>query len=68
MRHHEDLLVSIVVPLFNEEDNITHFYGAIRAVIDERPERFELIFVDDGSRDQTPVLLRDLKYTANSSN
>ncbi len=60
MRHHEDLLVSIVVPLFNEEDNITHFYGAIRAVIDERPERFELIFVDDGSRDQTPVLLRDL--------
>jgi len=60
MRHHEELLVSIVVPLFNEEDNIEHFYTALCAVIDARPEQFELIFVDDGSRDRTPLLLKEL--------
>lgn len=60
MRHHDELLVSIVVPLFNEEDNITHFYEALCAVIDSRPERFEIVFVDDGSWDRTPNLLQDL--------
>lgn len=55
-------LVSLVVPVFNEEDNIPLFYPAVRAVIDPLSEayRFEFIFTDNHSSDGTPVLLREL--------
>ena len=41
--------VSIVVPVYNEEDNILHFYEAVCRVMASTVYRFELIFVDDGS-------------------
>ena len=55
-------LVSLVVPVFNEEDNIPLFYPAVRAVIDPLAAayRFEFIFTDNHSVDRTPVLLREL--------
>ena len=40
-------LVSIVVPVFNEEDNLEHFYQAVSGVIEKTKYDFELIFVDD---------------------
>jgi len=49
--------ISIVVPVYNEEDNIVHFYEAICQVMGGQPYDFELIFVDDGSRDNTRICI-----------
>lgn len=55
-------LISLVVPVFNEEENIPLFYPAVRAVIDllAAEYRFEFIFTDNHSSDRTPILLREL--------
>ncbi|MBR3671431.1 MAG: glycosyltransferase family 2 protein [Spirochaetia bacterium] len=45
--------ISLVVPCFNEQDNIVPFYDAILKVFDDIPAAFELMFVDDGSSDST---------------
>jgi glycosyltransferase involved in cell wall biosynthesis len=45
--------LSIIVPLYNEEDNVRPMYEAIRAAVLPLCRRTELIFVDDGSRDAT---------------
>ncbi|MEO8667448.1 MAG: glycosyltransferase family 2 protein [Bauldia sp.] len=45
--------VSIVVPAFAEEGNIEPLAIRIRACMDERPVDYEILFVDDGSRDAT---------------
>lgn len=52
--------VSIVVPVYNEEDNIEHFYEEICHVMGSLPYEFELIFVDDGSKDLSICLLNNL--------
>ena len=54
------MLISIVVPFFNEEDNILHFYDALCEVAAHRDESFEFLFVDDGSSDRTPLILTEL--------
>ena len=53
--------VSIVVPVYNEEDNILHFYEAVCRVMASTVYRFELIFVDDGSGDNSRQLICDLE-------
>lgn len=54
------MLLSIVVPVFNEEANIEKFYGAIKEVMAKEGYPYELIFVDDGSSDNTPFILAAL--------
>src|ERR1700736_2628968 len=47
-------LVSIVVPCYNEADAVEHFHKAICDVMrGAHKVRFEVIFVDDGSQDET---------------
>lgn len=53
-------LISIVVPVFNEEDNIEVFYREICKYMDPLDYTFELLFVDDGSSDATPLILERL--------
>ena len=55
-------LISLVVPVFNEEDNIAAFYADVRRVIDPLAGQyeFEFVFTDNHSSDRTPDLLRDL--------
>jgi glycosyltransferase involved in cell wall biosynthesis len=52
------LFVSIVVPLYNEEENIEPLYKALKSVMDNEGNPYELLFVDDGSTDRTLTILR----------
>ena len=54
------LRYSIVVPFHDEQENVTEMYDRLKAVMEAQPEPFELVFVDDGSRDRTFVLLREI--------
>jgi dolichol-phosphate mannosyltransferase len=51
---------SVVVPVFNEEGNVEALASRVVAAMEKLGEPFELLFVDDGSRDRTPALLRTL--------
>jgi len=50
--------VSVVVPVFNEEANLEEFLRRVLAVMDGRGDDFEVIFVDDGSRDRSLDILK----------
>ena len=53
--------ISIIVPCFNEEESIPLFYDAISEVAAGMKEQeFEFIFIDDGSKDRTLPILREL--------
>jgi len=51
---------SIVVPLHNEQDNVTDLYDRLKAVMETTGETFEMVLVDDGSSDGTFALLRQI--------
>lgn len=50
-------LVSLVVPVFNEEESIGIFLAAIEAALPRAAHALEIVFVDDGSRDATLSVL-----------
>ncbi len=52
--------ISIVVPVFNEEENLHEFHKRITAVMEQEPYDYNIIFVDDGSRDSSAVILNEL--------
>ncbi|HEL2474974.1 glycosyltransferase family 2 protein [Streptococcus suis] len=53
-------MISVIVPCFNEEEAIPYFYDAMEKVRKEMGEQFEYIFVNDGSKDGTLKVLRQL--------
>ncbi|MBO6178584.1 MAG: glycosyltransferase family 2 protein [Selenomonadaceae bacterium] len=53
--------VSIVVPVYNEEDNIEHFVESASKVMDELPYDYDILFVDDGSKDRSREILLNLE-------
>ncbi|HEL1797094.1 TPA: glycosyltransferase family 2 protein [Streptococcus suis] len=53
-------MISVIVPCFNEEEAIPYFYDAMEKVRKEMREQFEYIFVNDGSKDRTLTVLRQL--------
>ena len=52
------MLLSIVVPVYNEEENIAIFYEAVTDVMSGLTYDYELIYVDDGSSDSSSMILR----------
>jgi glycosyltransferase involved in cell wall biosynthesis len=50
----------VVVPLYNEEDSLRQLVAQLLEAVRPMGLPFELVLVDDGSRDRTPLLLREL--------
>jgi dolichol-phosphate mannosyltransferase len=55
--------LSVVVPLYNEEENIPELYRRLSAALGKLGVDYQLVLVNDGSRDRTPTLLADLHAT-----
>lgn len=55
--------LSVVAPAHNEQDNVGPLVGELAAALEPLGLDYEMIVVDDGSTDQTPVRLRDLLAT-----
>ena len=54
-------VLSVVIPCMNEEQVVRETSRRLISVLGAADFNFELIFVDDGSKDQTPEILRDLQ-------
>ena len=52
--------ISVVVPLYNEEESIPELYAWIKRVMDENGFSFEVIFVNDGSTDHSWQMIEKL--------
>lgn len=52
--------LSIVVPLYNEEDVLQEFHQRTRKILDEIGARAEILYVNDGSRDRSLSMLSNL--------
>lgn len=52
--------ISIVIPIYNEAPNVTPLYKTLTSILRSLPHQFELIFVDDGSSDDSVKKLRQV--------
>ena len=55
-------IYSIVIPIYNEEENIAEMYRRITHVIQQLEGEAELILIDDGSRDRSLSMIRELHH------
>ena len=51
---------SIIVPAYNEEKSLQLFYDAVTPLFESLQEEYEMIFINDGSKDKTKEILTDL--------
>src|SRR5947209_3194695 len=56
----EEVAISFVVPVMNEEENIRPLYDKLSSQLDTSGQSYEVIFVDDGSTDKTFLELKKL--------
>lgn len=52
--------LSVVIPLYNEAENVEPLYGELSAALDQIGRPYEVIVVDDGSTDESFARLRDI--------
>jgi dolichol-phosphate mannosyltransferase len=53
--------LSIVVPVYDEEESLLPLWTELREVLDQLGHAFEVIFVDDGSRDRSAEIIRGFR-------
>lgn len=51
-------MISIVIPIFNEEENLQNLYNRLTAAAPSWGEDYEIVLVDDGSRDSSLTMMR----------
>ena len=66
MSDRKPLTLSVVVPLFNERAALEELYGRLTAVLEQVAARYEIIFIDDGSKDGSSELLKELRSVDSS--
>ena len=52
--------VSIVIPIYNEEESLQPLYDRLKPLLDGWDRTFEVVLIDDGSSDNSPQILREL--------
>jgi len=52
--------ISVIVPCYNEEESIPLFYKEIKEITKKMKVKFEIIFINDGSKDNTLNIIREL--------
>ena len=55
----ERKMVSVVIPVFNEEMNLRPLLGRLRPVMESLERPYEILFIDDGSRDRSLAILKE---------
>lgn len=53
--------VSVVIPIYNEEQNIEILYEKLKDALNDQPFSYELLFVDDGSNDNSLNILKNIQ-------
>jgi glycosyltransferase involved in cell wall biosynthesis len=53
--------ISVVIPVYNEEENVRPLYGSLKKVMEGLGREYEIIFVDDGSTDGTLAVLEEIQ-------
>lgn len=56
----EPIFLSVIVPMYNEEEVIEVTYNRLRSVLQSLGETYEIVFVNDGSRDKTASIVRQI--------
>ena len=51
-------MISVVVPIYNEKENLPELRRRMTAALDTTGDSWELILVNDGSRDESPEMIR----------
>ena len=51
--------LSVVIPIYNEEASLPALFARLYPALDALGRSYELVMVDDGSRDRSPALLRE---------
>lgn len=51
--------IGVIVPCYNEEESLPYFYKEMQKVMEQMDVEFELLFVNDGSKDKTLDILKD---------
>ena len=54
-------VLSIVIPVFNEEENIETLHARLTTVLRDLCDEYEIIYVDDGSQDRSQVILQRME-------
>ena len=55
-------MISVVVPIYNEEELIARFHGAVADAMDTAGTQWEVVYVNDGSTDSSLEMLRELQH------
>jgi glycosyltransferase involved in cell wall biosynthesis len=55
--------LSVVIPVYNEEASLTPLWSELRGILEQLELAFEVVFVDDGSRDRSAEIIRSFRET-----
>lgn len=56
-------LISLVIPVYNEEESLVELYKQIKAALEPSSHEFEILFIDDGSDDKSLQIMQELNQS-----
>lgn len=62
-RYDDDYKVALIVPVYNEEETVATFVSTVEEKLSSELDHLEIVFVDDGSKDNSVAIIEDLMKT-----